>query len=84
MGVWVTKWTEAVVVFLASGIPQCEFNVFSIDLYICNVVLKDGWDVNLVEDGIVRFGERGKNVDTDLWEGSFREDYQQAGLETGG
>jgi hypothetical protein len=62
MGVWVAERAKAVVVFLASGIPQCEFNVFSVNLYICNVVLKDGWDVNLVENGIVRLGERGKTL----------------------
>jgi len=54
--VWVAEWTKAVVIFLAGGIPQCEFNLFPINLYICNVVLKDGWDVNLGEDGIVRPG----------------------------
>ena len=55
--------------------------MFSVDLYICNVVLEDGRDVNLVGGGIIRLGgRRGKNMDTNLWEGAFREDYQQAGL----
>ena len=57
MGVWVTERAKAIVVFLAGRIPQCEFNVFSVDLYICNVVLKDGRDVNLVENSIFRLGE---------------------------
>jgi len=30
--------------------------VFSVDLYICDVVLKDGRDVDLVEDEVVRLG----------------------------
>lgn len=78
--IWVAEWTKAVVVFLAGGIPQGELDVFSIDLYICDVVLEDGWDVNLVDHGIVRLGKLGKIVDTNLWESSFREDYQQASL----
>lgn len=83
MRVWVAKWTKTVVVFLAGGIPQGEFDVFPVDLYICNVILEHGRDVDLVNDGIVRSrdGGRGeKNEDTNLWECSFREDYQQAGL----
>ena len=76
MGVWVTKRAEAVVVFLACGIPQRELNVFSIDPYICDVVLEDGWDVNLVEHGIVRLGKLGQIVDTNLRESSFRK-YRQ-------
>ena len=62
MGVWVAERTKPVVVFLASCIPQCEFNLFSVNLYICNIVLKDGRDVNLVENGIVRVGGRGKTL----------------------
>ena len=58
MRVWVAERTKAVVVFLASRVPQSEFNVFSVNLYICNVVLKNGGDINLVENGIVRLGER--------------------------
>jgi hypothetical protein len=34
--------------------------VFSVNLYICDIVLKDGRNVNLVEDGVVRLGEWGK------------------------
>jgi len=80
MGVWVAERAKAIVVFLAGRIPQCEFNVFSVNLYIRNVVLKDGGDINLVESCIMEVGERGKDTDTDLWECSFREDYQQASL----
>ena len=47
MRVWIAEWTKAVVVFLAGGIPQGELNVFSINLYICNVVLEHGRDIFL-------------------------------------
>ena len=60
MRVWVAKRTKAVVVFLAGGIPQGKFNVFPVDLYICNVVLKHGGDVDLVKREIVKLGEWGK------------------------
>lgn len=60
VGVWVAEWAEAVVVFLTGGIPQRELDVFSINLNVCNVVLKDGRDINLVENGIVRPGSGGK------------------------
>ena len=62
MRVWVTERAKAVVILLAGRIPQCEFNVFSVNLYICNIILKDGGDVNLVENGIFRLGERGKTL----------------------
>ena len=55
MRVWVAERTKTVVVFLAGGIPQGKFNVFPVNLYICNVVLKDGGDVNLDDHGIFRF-----------------------------
>jgi len=60
MRVWVTERAKPIVVFLTGRIPQCEFNVFSVNLYICNVILKDGGDVNLIEEGIFRLGKRGK------------------------
>jgi len=62
VGVWVAEWAKAVVVFLTSGIPQCQLNVFSVNLYIRNVVLEDGRDVNLIEGGIVRLGEWGEET----------------------
>jgi len=31
--------------------------VFSVNLYICDVVLEDGGDVDLVENGVVRLEE---------------------------
>ena len=71
MRVWVTERTETIVVFLAGRIPQREFNVFSVDLYVRNVVLKDGRDINLVENGIVRLGEQEGKGGTDLREGPF-------------
>lgn len=60
MGVWVAEWAKPVVVFLAGGIPQGKFDVFPVDLYICNVVLKHGRYVDLVNHGIVKFEERAK------------------------
>jgi hypothetical protein len=60
MRVRVAEGTKAVVVFLASGIPQRKFDVFPVDLYICNVVLKHGGDVNLVSGEIVKFVEGAK------------------------
>lgn len=80
MRVWVAEGTKAVVVFLASGIPQGKFDVFPVDLYICNIVLKHGGDVDLVDHETVKLGERTRSEDTNLWECSFRENYQQAGL----
>ena len=47
VGVGVGEGTETIVVFLAGGIPQGKLNVLSVDLYIGNIVLKDGGDVDL-------------------------------------
>jgi hypothetical protein len=47
VGVGVGKRTETVVVLLASRIPEGELDVLSIDFDIGNVVLEDGWDVDL-------------------------------------
>lgn len=49
MGVGVAKWPETIVVFLTGRIPQGELDMLSIYLDICDVVLKDGWYVNLDE-----------------------------------
>ena len=79
MRVRVAEWTKAVVVFLAGdGIPQCEVDVFSINLHLCNEALKDGWDINLVEDEINKPGEQ---CGTNFREGPSRKDCQQRGLE---
>jgi hypothetical protein len=47
VGVGVGERTETIVVLLTSGIPQGEFNVLSINFYVGNVVLEDGWDIDL-------------------------------------
>ena len=47
MGVGVAEGAKPVVVFLAGSIPQRELDVLSIDLYVCDVVLKDGGDIDL-------------------------------------
>jgi hypothetical protein len=43
----VRERTEAVVVFLAGGIPQGEFDMLSIHLDIGNIIFEDGGDVDL-------------------------------------
>ena len=62
MGIRVTERAKTIVVFLAGRIPQREFNVFSVNLYVRNIVLKDGGDVNLVESWIMGVGERGRTL----------------------
>lgn len=47
MGVGVGQGAETIVVLLAGGIPEGELDVLAIDLYIGDVVLEDGGDVNL-------------------------------------
>ena len=47
MGVGVRKGTKAVVVFLASRIPESQLDVLAIDLDIGDVVLKDGGNIDL-------------------------------------
>ena len=47
MGVGVGEGTKTIVVLLAGGIPKCELDVLSVDLYIGDVVLEDSGDVNL-------------------------------------
>jgi hypothetical protein len=39
--------TETIVVFLTRCIPKGQLNVLAVDLDICNIVLKDGGDVDL-------------------------------------
>lgn len=48
VGVWVGERTETVVILLASRIPKSQLDVLSIDLNIGNIVLEDGWDVDLL------------------------------------
>lgn len=50
VGVRVGEGTETVIVFLASSIPQGEFNVLVVNLDIGDVVLEDGGDVDLKDD----------------------------------
>lgn len=61
MRVRVAERTKTVVVFLAGGVPQGKFNVFSVDLDICYVVLEHGRDIDLVNGGIVSSEEWAKN-----------------------
>lgn len=47
VGVWVGQWTETIVILLAGGIPQGQLDVLSINFDVGDVVLEDGWDVDL-------------------------------------
>lgn len=47
MRVGIREWAETIVIFLAGGIPQGEFDVLAIDLNIGHIVLKDSWDIDL-------------------------------------
>lgn len=47
VGVGVGQRAQAVIIFLAGGIPQGELDVLAIDLDVGDVVLKDGRDVDL-------------------------------------
>jgi hypothetical protein len=48
MRIGVRERAETVVIFLASGIPEGELNVFAIDFDVGNVVLEDSGDVDLL------------------------------------
>jgi hypothetical protein len=39
---------EAVVIFLTSSIPEGELDVLAINLNVGDIVLEDGWDVDLL------------------------------------
>ena len=45
----VGEGTKTVIVLLPCGIPEGEFNVLSVDVYISHVVLEDGRNVNFWE-----------------------------------
>jgi len=45
--IWVRQRSQTIVIFLASGIPKSQFDVFPVDLDIGNVVLENGWDIYL-------------------------------------
>jgi len=47
MGVWVGERPKTIIIFLASSIPQCKLDMFSIHLNIGDVVFEDSRDVNL-------------------------------------
>ena len=47
MGVGVREGAKAIVIFLTGGIPQGEFDVLSVHLYIGHVVLKNSGDIDL-------------------------------------
>jgi hypothetical protein len=39
--------SETVVIFLASSIPEGQFDVLAINLHVCDIVLEDGGNVDL-------------------------------------
>jgi hypothetical protein len=73
MGVGVGKRPETVVVFLASRIPQSQFNVLSVDFNIGDIVLENGRDIDLGEGSL---GEDDK--ETRLSTGSVSNDDELA------
>jgi hypothetical protein len=49
IGLWIAEWSESVIFFLASGIPQRKFDWFA-GLWVrrdSNVIFKDSWNVFL-------------------------------------
>jgi hypothetical protein len=49
VGIGVGEGAETIVILLACRIPEGEFDMLAINLYIGDVVFKDGWDVDLWE-----------------------------------
>ena len=47
VGVWVGQWTKTIVILLTGGIPQGQLDVLAINLDVGDVVLEDGWNVDL-------------------------------------
>jgi len=52
VGVGVGKGTETIVILLAGGIPKGQLDVLAINLYIGDVVLEDGGNVDLREGAL--------------------------------
>ena len=47
--IWVRERAETIVILLTSGIPQGQLDVLSINLDIGDIVLEDGWDIDLCD-----------------------------------
>lgn len=47
MRIRVTQRAKTIIIFLASGIPQSQLDVFAVDFDIGNIVLENGRDVYL-------------------------------------
>jgi hypothetical protein len=47
MGIRVAERSETVIVLLARSIPQCQFDVFTVDFNVGDIILEDSRDVNL-------------------------------------
>jgi hypothetical protein len=52
MRIRVRERAETIIIFLACRIPQGEFDVLAIDLYIGNVVLENSGDIDLLNNGV--------------------------------
>lgn len=81
MRVRVRERAKTVVILLSGGIPQREFDGLAVDLDVGDVVLKDGWDVDLL--GKTVHGQHlALHLDeaAHLWERALAEDDEQARL----
>ena len=47
MRIWVRQWAKTVVILLAGRIPKRQLDVLSVNLDVGDVVLENGWDVDL-------------------------------------
>ena len=62
MRVGVRQWSQTIVVFLTSRIPESQLDVLAINLHVGNIVLEDGWyvDLSTAREPAVSASERGK------------------------
>jgi hypothetical protein len=52
VGVRVRQWAQTIVILLSGGIPKSQFNMFSVHLDICNIILEDGGHIDLREGSL--------------------------------
>lgn len=50
----ITKWSESVVFFLASSVPQGNFYEFRVEIHEGDIVFKDGWNIRLLPQASVK------------------------------
>jgi hypothetical protein len=73
MRVRIRQWAEALVVLLPCGIPQGEFDMFSIYIDVFDDSFKDCRDVDLLRRHIYQRGDESKSMTANLGEFSCRE-----------